>query len=209
MSKISNFQTEDFSVFKLKLKREDFITGRLLHWSFYDASNNFDITSGSLLINLESHRHQIGGNGDALRINLIKDDKLEAIMEDLFNEDDEDEDIEMSIDDFEVLGLIGRGSFGKILLAIDSEDRKVALKVLKKSTVLMTEDGVEDIFKEKRILQLQNRFKSTAYYTFQDADFLYMGMKYIAAGDLFSNMSAGTFFIVIKSSDWLTNEIIF
>ena len=115
-------------------------------------------------------------------------------MEDLFNEDDEDEDIEMSIDDFEVLGLIGRGSFGKILLAIDSEDRKVALKVLKKSTVLMTEDGVEDIFKEKRILQLQNRFKSTAYYTFQDSDFLYMGMKYIAAGDLFSNMSAGTFF---------------
>ena len=129
-----------------------------------------------------------------MRINLIKDDKLEAIMEDLFNEDDEDEDIEMSIDDFEVLGLIGRGSFGKILLAIDSEDRKVALKVLKKSTVLMTEDGVEDIFKEKRILQLQNRFKSTAYYTFQDSDFLYMGMKYIAAGDLFSNMSAGKFF---------------
>ena len=100
---------------------------------------------------------------------LLKDDKLEAIMEDLFNEDeDDDEGPDMSIEDFEVLGLIGRGSFGKILLAIDSEDRKVALKVLKKSTVLMTEDGVEDIFKEKRILQLQNRFKSTAYYTFQD-----------------------------------------
>ena len=137
--------------------------------------------------------------GDVLQMNLIKDDKLEAIMEDLFNEDDDDEDFEMSIDDFEVLGLIGRGSFGKILLAIDSDDRKVALKVLKKSTVLMTEDGVEDIFKEKRILQLQNRFKSTAYYTFQDSDFLYMGMKYIAGGDLFSNMSAGKYFSEMRA----------
>ena len=136
---------------------------------------------------------------DVLKMNLVKDDKLEAIMEDLFNEDDDDEDFEMSIDDFEVLGLIGRGSFGKILLAIDSEDRKVALKVLKKSTVLMTEDGVEDIFKEKRILQLQNRFKSTAYYTFQDSDFLYMGMKYIAGGDLFSNMSAGKYFSEMRA----------
>ena len=56
MSKISNFQ---LSVFKLKLKREDFNTRRLVQWSFYDASNHFDITSGSLLINPESQRHQI------------------------------------------------------------------------------------------------------------------------------------------------------
>ena len=51
----------------------------------------------------------------------------------------------------------------------------MALKVLKKSVVLTTEDGVDDVFKESRILRLQYPFKSSIYYTFQDKKNVYIG----------------------------------
>ena len=49
--------------------------------------------------------------------------KLLRIMDDLF-EDDEDDEGGMSIDDFRLIGYLGCGSFGKIVLAKDQEVRK-------------------------------------------------------------------------------------
>lgn len=44
--------------------------------------------------------------------------KLLKVMEDLFDDDEEDED-GLSIDDFRLVGYLGCGSFGKIVLAKD------------------------------------------------------------------------------------------
>ena len=49
--------------------------------------------------------------------------KLLKIMEDLF-EDNEEEEGGMSIDDFRLIGYLGCGSFGKIVLAKDEEVSK-------------------------------------------------------------------------------------
>ena len=46
--------------------------------------------------------------------------KLAKIMDDLFDEDDEDEG-GLSIDDFRLVGYLGCGSFGKIVLAKDEQ----------------------------------------------------------------------------------------
>ena len=53
--------------------------------------------------------------------------------------------------------------------------KKVAIKCLKKSVVLTTEDGVEDVFKERRILELKYPFKCSLRYAFQDKKNLYIG----------------------------------
>ena len=47
------------------------------------------------------------------------DDKMERIREDLFEDSDDEDEEQMTIDDFEIKGLIGFGGFGKIILAID------------------------------------------------------------------------------------------
>lgn len=56
--------------------------------------------------------------------------------------------------------------------------KKVAIKCLKKSVVLTTEDGVEDVFKERRILELKYPFKCSLRYAFQDKKNLYIGNLY-------------------------------
>ena len=47
------------------------------------------------------------------------DEKMEKIREELFEDSDSEDENQMTIDDFEIKGLIGYGGFGKIILAVD------------------------------------------------------------------------------------------
>jgi len=95
----------------------------------------------------------------------------------------------MTIEDFELIKVLGKGSFGKVMLGKKKGDEKLfAIKILKKEMVLENEE-LEHTRTERNVLQsAEHPFLVRMYYSFQTADRLYFVMDYINGGELFYHM---------------------
>mmetsp|Transcript_6064 Transcript_6064/g.9442 ORF Transcript_6064/g.9442 Transcript_6064/m.9442 type:complete len:192 (-) Transcript_6064:834-1409(-) len=89
-------------------------------------------------------------------------------------------------DDFELLTVIGKGSFGKVMQVRKKDDGKIyAMKVLRKEAIIARKQ-VAHTKAEKSILQkIQHPFIVNLNFAFQTEDKLYMILDYINGGELF------------------------
>ncbi|PSS15496.1 Serine/threonine-protein kinase [Actinidia chinensis var. chinensis] len=88
-------------------------------------------------------------------------------------------------DDFELLTIIGRGAFGEVRLCREKKSGNIfAMKKLKKSEML-SRGQVEHVRAERNLLaEVASHFIVKLYYSFQDAEYLYLIMEYLPGGDM-------------------------
>ncbi|XP_044025462.1 serine/threonine-protein kinase Sgk1 isoform X2 [Siniperca chuatsi] len=92
--------------------------------------------------------------------------------------------------DFHFLKVIGKGSFGKVLLARHrTDDQFYAVKVLQKKAILKKKEE-KHIMSERNVLlkNVKHPFLVGLHYSFQTADKLYFILDYINGGELFYHL---------------------
>ncbi|KAM1424034.1 hypothetical protein ACFX1R_017860 [Malus domestica] len=89
------------------------------------------------------------------------------------------------VDDFEPLTIIGRGAFGEVRLCREKKSGNIyAMKKLKKSEMLKR-GQVEHVRAERNLLaEVASHCIVKLYYSFQDAEYLYLIMEYLPGGDM-------------------------
>ncbi|TPX32251.1 hypothetical protein SmJEL517_g04588 [Synchytrium microbalum] len=103
----------------------------------------------------------------------------------------------IGLDDFTFLAVLGKGAFGKVMLAEERKSGKmVAIKALRKDHYIQTQD-VESIRSELRVFLIASRghhpFLVNLYSCFQTKTRVYFVMDYAAGGDLMFHIQAGRF----------------
>ncbi|XP_046858995.1 RAC-alpha serine/threonine-protein kinase-like [Xenia sp. Carnegie-2017] len=96
----------------------------------------------------------------------------------------------MTLEDFTILKVLGKGTFGKVMLAKQKATNELfALKVLKKE-VIVAKDEVFHTLTENRVLQLcKHPFLTELRFSFQTRDRLVFVMEYVNGGELFFHLS--------------------
>lgn len=95
----------------------------------------------------------------------------------------------VSKDDFELLTVIGKGSFGKVMQVKKKDDGKIyAMKVLRKDTIVARKQVAHTKAEKNILMKIQHPFIVNLNYAFQTKDKLYMILDYINGGELFFHL---------------------
>ncbi|KAL7391408.1 hypothetical protein ABVT39_008987 [Epinephelus coioides] len=105
--------------------------------------------------------------------------------------------LKMQMDDFKYMSVLGRGHFGKVLLAeFKKTGRLYAIKALKKRDIV-TRDEVDSLMSEKRIFEMINAsrhpFLVNLHGCFQTSDHVCFVMEYLPGGDLMIHIHNNVF----------------
>ncbi|XP_030220775.1 serine/threonine-protein kinase N2 isoform X2 [Gadus morhua] len=121
--------------------------------------------------------------------------ELSALQQD--NQLREEEHFHFSLKDFKCVAVLGRGHFGKVLLAeYKSTGEMFAIKALKKGDIV-ARDEVDSLMCEKRIFETVNSvrhpFLVNLFACFQTQEHVCFVMEYAAGGDLMMHIHADVF----------------
>jgi len=155
---------------------------------------------GTLMVNTQAGAlNNVTVTKDAARLQT-REDRLQrkrallaqVSMEDEMNNTDPVlmmEGTDVTLDDFEMLKVIGRGSFGKVMQVRKKGSETIyAMKILKKKAIIQR-NQVEHTLAERKILEaLKHPFLMTLRYAFQTETKLYFVLDYYTGGELFFHL---------------------
>ncbi|KAF5273820.1 hypothetical protein FQA39_LY00935 [Lamprigera yunnana] len=115
----------------------------------------------------------------------------------------------ITLEDFEILKTLGRGSFGKVFLCKETYTNEIyAIKVLKK-TLIVEQSEVDHILTENKILKSTNHpFLTSLKYSFQSENLICFVMEYVNGGDLFFHLGKERVFTEEKAKFYAAETIL-
>ncbi|KAH6804813.1 AGC cGMP-dependent and protein kinase kinase family protein [Perilla frutescens var. frutescens] len=124
----------------------------------------------------------------ALASSAASEEERMSIMKDLERRETEHmrlKRLKISVYDFELLTIIGRGAFGEVRLCREKKTGDIyAMKKLKKSE-MHSRGQVEHVKAERNLLaEVASDYIVKLYCSFQDAEYLYLVMEYLPGGDI-------------------------
>eukprot|EP01129_Flabellula_baltica_P011194 TRINITY_DN4848_c0_g1_i1.p1 TRINITY_DN4848_c0_g1~~TRINITY_DN4848_c0_g1_i1.p1 ORF type:complete len:795 (+),score=169.87 TRINITY_DN4848_c0_g1_i1:16-2400(+) len=149
--------------------------------------------------------NQLRGVDDSVKIRgksfaiYNTNNNLEDSFEDDMNNKKRRKDI--SLADFDLLKVIGRGAFGKVLLVRMISNGKIfAMKSILKKSLVNHKKEIEHTLAERAVMmRLDHPFLMKLYYTFQTPDKLLYVMDYVNGGELFFHLENETCFSIERS----------
>ena len=95
----------------------------------------------------------------------------------------------IGIDDFDLLKVIGKGSFGKVMQVRKKDSGRIyAMKIIRKANII-ERDEVEHTLAERNVLaKIDNPFVVSLKFSFQNPDKLYLVLPFINGGELFFHL---------------------
>ncbi|KAG6618708.1 AGC protein kinase [Phytophthora cinnamomi] len=137
------------------------------------------------------------GRAAPFNASTVAEQRRSVVLQDV-EDDDEEFDGEgsrrrsnkVSLKQFDVLRMIGKGSFGKVLLVRKKHSSQLfAVKILSKPAIVKKQQ-VEHTRTERRVLAaVSHPFVVCLHYAFQTKDKLYFVLDYCPGGDLFFHLS--------------------
>ncbi|SCU94643.1 LADA_0G09956g1_1 [Lachancea dasiensis] len=95
----------------------------------------------------------------------------------------------LSIDDFDLLKVIGKGSFGKVMQVRKKDTKKIyALKAIRKSYIVSKSEVVHTLAERTVLARVDNPFIVPLKFSFQSPDKLYIVLAFINGGELFYHL---------------------
>ena len=151
------------------------------------VSTKINITSKTVFRNIDSNHMNNFVISDSIRSDyfLAESDTIKTQLEQAIRSLQLQRQ-KLNITDFNIISELGKGYFGKVLLAEHKETHDIyALKAIKKAMIL-EEKKLDTIFTERNILcGCSHPFIVTIYFAFQTDKKFYFGLEYVPGGSLF------------------------
>jgi serine/threonine protein kinase len=120
-----------------------------------------------------------------------------------------DQKIKCKLEDFTIIKLLGRGTFGKVLLVRNVKDSKLyAMKVLKKQKLYKT-NQINHTKTEREILEKINHpFIVKLQFAFQTEENLYIVTEFMQGGELFYHLKKESYFPETRVKIYLSEIVL-
>lgn len=95
----------------------------------------------------------------------------------------------INLNHFEIVKVIGRGSFGKVFLVQKKDTEEFfAMKVLKKESISKETQRLHTMAERKILQEIDSPFVVKLHYAFQNPDKLYFVMDFLNGGEMFTHL---------------------
>lgn len=106
----------------------------------------------------------------------------------------------LNIDDFELLKVVGKGSFGKVMQVKKKDTQRIyALKTIRKAHIISRSEVAHTLAERSVLSQINNPFIVPLKFTFQSPEKLYFVLAFVNGGELFHHLQKEQRFDINRS----------
>jgi serum/glucocorticoid-regulated kinase 2 len=106
----------------------------------------------------------------------------------------------LKIEDFELLKVVGKGSFGKVMQVMKQDTGRIyALKTLRKAHIISRSEVAHTLAERSVLAQINNPFIVPLKFSFQSPEKLYLVLAFVNGGELFHHLQKEQRFDINRS----------
>lgn len=106
----------------------------------------------------------------------------------------------LKIEDFELLKVVGKGSFGKVMQVLKRDTHRIyALKTIRKAHIISRSEVAHTLAERSVLSQINNPFIVPLKFSFQSPEKLYLVLAFVNGGELFHHLQREQRFDINRS----------